>query len=1254
MCPCPTPFFGHLRASLAYALAMMASLGSAPAALTETYHLPLFVSETTFGQQGVLRVLNLSDYSGIVEVHAIDDLGIRSGPATLAFDALETLEFDAADLASGGLGPFADDVRLEFDTDLRIEFLAYLRSADGALVAIHDEIQVEVDAGFEYLVPIFNPATNMAHESRLRLVNPGNQTARVGIEARDDTGAIATGDGVQLTLPAGGAMSLTAQQLEAGDPSITGQIGAGSGRWVLKVSSDQSIRVVNLLRSSTGELNNLSTAAFDGGAIPDASPDFSAAATPGDQRYLVNAPIVSLSLPAASGGEGALTYTLAPEVPGLIFDTATRVLSGTPTEVGTHTMTFVVTDADGDTDTLTFTITIEAPGGESTDTCQVGLLLSQGEHCTYPDTTDDFSVDEDGQGSFLVVTSARAINVNSVTFQGTYYDFRASHQGNGVWRIDRIAGSTEAPMNPPTGGDSMPAFAADASPGDQSYTLGTAIATLTLPEASGGDGTLVYSLSPVVPGLTFNPATRQLSGTPTTVGTHAMTYSVVDEDGDAARLSFSINVQMTPSTGGGSAPTFVSDAGPRDHSYPAGTVIETFTLPEATGGDGALSYSLWPLVPGLTFNPVSRQLSGTPIAVGARAMTYTATDQDGDAATLSFSINVLNTPSTEPRFVRLLYVRPSDIPYRQEVVDAMKFTIKRTQEFYAEQMQMHGHGNRVFQIETDEAGEPFVHRVDLPQPDSFYLAGGVMDLPSFPDPHIQFMVREGSVRATSGGLNSKRSGGAEVIPVLVLEQGNPQTSRSDFPYTLIHELGHAFGLPHDWRSGEYVMSYGEPSNRLSKCAADYLSIHPYFNNETPIELTSTPTVDLVSSRAYASGATSVPIELQVSDPDGIHQVMVLSQGGVWQCRKMDGEREVPLEFDYDAWGSGDPPGRRGVQAWSLSDLLVHTIEVIAVDAAGDFGELNFRLFDDATERYLIGELEVDDTVNAIIEAMEISPDGTLLASASWIGVQLWDLNEQARITLLEPRGRDFSAAVLAFSTDGGMLATAGRGGITLWDMASRTVISKLAQGLWTTSLKFSPDDAMLASGHLDGEFRLWDMATRTELAMIDAHDHSHISSLSFSPDGTTLVSATPDYLDVVKLWDIASRKSIADTWWGEAPAIFSPNGQMLAFRSEINRIRLWDVAAWTELAVLNGHESTVIDLSFSPDGSLLASASYDGTARLWDVANGSEIVALFGGQEITELSLSPNGQMLATGSNDGKIRLWDISSISAREFDDDH
>ena len=50
-----------------------------------------------------------------------------------------------------------------------------------------------------------------------------------------------------------------------------------------------------------------------------------------------------------------------------------------------------------------------------------------------------------------------------------------------------------------------------------------------------------------------------------------------------------------------------------------------------------------------------------------------------------------------------------------------------------------------------------------------------------------------------------------------------------------HELGHAFGLSHDWRDGDYIMSYGKgsatPWTRLSLGAARWLSRHPAFKSQ---------------------------------------------------------------------------------------------------------------------------------------------------------------------------------------------------------------------------------------------------------------------------------------------------------------------------------------------------------------------------------------------------------------------------------------
>ena len=73
-----------------------------------------------------------------------------------------------------------------------------------------------------------------------------------------------------------------------------------------------------------------------------------------------------------------------------------------------------------------------------------------------------------------------------------------------------------------------------------------------------------------------------------------------------------------------------------------------------------------------------------------------------------------------PRTVRMFYFLPNDRPFRQEVVDSMKTTIRRIQTFYAEQMQAHGYGEMTFRFETDAGGTPLVHRVDGEHADDYY------------------------------------------------------------------------------------------------------------------------------------------------------------------------------------------------------------------------------------------------------------------------------------------------------------------------------------------------------------------------------------------------------------------------------------------------------------------------------------------------------------------------------------------------------
>ena len=216
------------------------------------------------GSQGFARVINRSDRAGVVRIEAVDDAGMAHGPVSLRIGAGETVHFNSGDLEEGnakkglaeGTGSGTGDWRLEFTSGLDLEVLAYIRTEDGFLTAMHD---VAPEGGGAHEVLVFNPGSNANQVSRLRVVNPGGANARVRIEGVDDAGA-SPGDAVEFTLPGGRARTLSARELESGQGrGLSGGLGTGKGKWRLAVTANRPIEVMSLLSSPTGHLTNLST-----------------------------------------------------------------------------------------------------------------------------------------------------------------------------------------------------------------------------------------------------------------------------------------------------------------------------------------------------------------------------------------------------------------------------------------------------------------------------------------------------------------------------------------------------------------------------------------------------------------------------------------------------------------------------------------------------------------------------------------------------------------------------------------------------------------------------------------------------------------------------------------------------------------------------------------------------------------------------------------------------------------------------------
>ena len=588
----------------------------------------------------------------------------------------------------------------------------------------------------------------------------------------------------------------------------------------------------------------------------------------------------------------------------------------------------------------------------------------------------------------------------------------------------------------------------------------------------------------------------------------------------------------------------------------------------------------------------------------------------------------------EPRTVRLIYFLPNDRPYREDVVQRMKEMIRGVQTFYAEQMAAHGYGSKTFRVETDPQGDPIVHRVDGGHPDIHYLDDTVST--ALDEIEGKFDVMENIYLIVIDSSSDLISNCVLGLAIRQGKKGGVALVTEQFQwYVAAHELGHTFGLYHDFRDSAYMMSYGPGNNQLSACSAHFLSVHSYFNPNIPIiEEGSPPTIKLISSRVYPAGSGSIPVQLKVSDLKGLHQVWVSGSNGLKVWRGLVGKRDAIVEFDYD--GFIDFDGFR-----NLSSDVIHPISVAAVDATGNVSESIFWLGEKSP--YHITTLEGH---TGAVNSVSFSPDGITLASTGkWDDtVRLWDVKTGHHIGTLEGRS-------VAFSPDGITLASGrgnGPGRVKLWDVATRRNIATLeghTDGV--LSVAFSPNGKTIASGSYDGTAKLWDVATRRNIATLEGHTGG-VLSVAFSPDGKTIASGSYD--GTAKLWDVATRTNIAtledeelEVWIHSV--VFSPDGATLASGrgNGPGRVKLWDVATSKNVISLeHGHNLTSV--AFSPDGTILASGARVGRVKLWDVATGTNIATLLHpSAEVWSVLFSPDGMTFAYGTADGTVELWDTS-----------
>ena len=180
------------------------------------------------------------------------------------------------------------------------------------------------------------------------------------------------------------------------------------------------------------------------------------------------------------------------------------------------------------------------------------------------------------------------------------------------------------------------------------------------------------------------------------------------------------------------------------------------------------------------------------------------------------------------------------------------------------------------------------------------------------------------------GTNDGYWGGIAAIPASGPSFNHPLAA---------HEIGHTFGLGHDFSDSFRIMSFGpwpwdSGATELSKCAAEWLSVHRFFNtNRNQTDFDDPAKIQMLTP-SLTPPPYAIRLRFEITDSDGLHQAQLFaplapyynSGPSLSACKQLEGKSST-VEF----------------VAADLTTLLNSYVILSVIDVHGNFTSKRYTI-----------------------------------------------------------------------------------------------------------------------------------------------------------------------------------------------------------------------------------------------------------------------------------------------------------------------